>query len=142
MTREPRVGCPRLYVSEVDGYPIGREGHHRPRFPAPMLSVSVLDSHYGREEVARWLEEDYPRGPRQTKADVRQAMRDRAAGFAAILNAGRPTPATDPDACLWRGSGTLRGGTHSGYVGGCKCPACREGHARYKRELRSLRRLR
>ena len=79
---------PRFYVSEIDGYPI-HVGDYRLR-DAPMLEVSVLDRCDSYRQVWALREEDVIRhraGNYSTKRERREAMRNRAAGEAAILNA-------------------------------------------------------
>ena len=82
---------PRFIVAELEGYPIGRGlriGN------GPLLSCSVRDTGlYGWPEVARFNEEDAKR-PKDRKSRRRDAIRNRAAGLAAILNAEH----ADPDA--------------------------------------------
>lgn len=81
---------PRFVVAEVEGFPMTG---HVPRQARPMLSCSVLDRAYCYLEVARFNEEDvralgHRRGARQPRQRERQeAIRNRAAGLAAILNA-------------------------------------------------------
>jgi hypothetical protein len=82
---------PRFIVSEIDGYPIG--GHYGRR-PQMMLSVSVLDRGWGYAEVARWNEEDEiakRAGNYRSKRERREAMRNRAHGLAAMLEAQHAT---------------------------------------------------
>lgn len=75
----------RYLVAEVEGWPIRAEGVRRASW-SPMLSVSVLDSAYCYREVARWNQENERPG---TVTEKRERMRNRAAGFAAMLEGQR-----------------------------------------------------
>jgi len=76
---------PRFIVSEIDGYPIMARSWQYDH--APMLSVSVLDRCYCYREVARFNEEDVRAGDYRTKHERREALRRRAHGLAASLEA-------------------------------------------------------
>lgn len=83
VTRANRVGRPRYYVSEIEGFPIGPVLYRQSQ---PLLSCSVLDSYYNCHEVARFNEENV-RPRTLSKRSKQRAVRARAAGLAAILNA-------------------------------------------------------
>lgn len=84
-------GEPRFVVSEIDGFTItGRERQWVASHAKPMLSVSVLDRAYNFEEVGRFNQEDV-RPYNMTAEAKREALRNRAAGLAAILNAQHET---------------------------------------------------
>jgi len=81
---------PRFTVSEIEGFPV--RGRPLFRQSKPMLSCSVRDTGlYGSPEVARFNEEDVRIG-RNRQRERREAIRNRAAGLAAILNAEHAEP--------------------------------------------------
>lgn len=153
LTGAPRMGrrrADRFIVAEVEGYSIGGPDQWTPR-----LSVQVLDTAYCYGIVAEWNEE----GMRWTgtQEERQAAMRARARGFAAILNA-RESKRLDSDSRAairsaidatkrerLREAGTLhyangiagfREHGANGYRKGCKCETCRDGEAKRKRDRR------
>lgn len=84
VTRRLRVGRPRYYVTELKGWPIGPTRISRDS--EGLLSCSVLDTYYNNVEVARFNEENV-RPRTLSKRSKQRAIRARAAGCAAILNA-------------------------------------------------------
>lgn len=140
----------RFVVTEIEGYEIGGPSQWTPR-----LSVQVLDSAYGYGIVAEWNEERMRWTG--TQAERQDAIRTRARGLAAILNA-RETQRLDRatrsdlraaiDATKrerLRQAGTMYVSTGivgfrehgpNGYRKGCKCETCRAGEAKRKRDRR------
>lgn len=141
----------RFVVTEVEGIEIGGKRNQ------PMLSVQVLDSAYCYGIVAEIREESLSRARWSSAAERRDALRRRARGLAATLNAketGRLTAesraalkaaisATKRERLIRAGAiytGPTPNGFRehgaNGYRKGCKCDVCREGEAARKRAVR------
>lgn len=142
----------RFVVTEVEGYSIGGPDQWTPR-----LSVQVLDSAYCFGIVAEWNEEAMRWVGTQT--DRQAAMRARARGLAAILNARETRTLNSESRAAIRQAidatkrerlkqaGTLyvvppipgfREHGANGYRRGCRCETCRDGEAARRREWRRL----
>jgi hypothetical protein len=78
---------PRFIVTEIEGYPIRLNGADYRSRGRCVLSCAVLDTAYNYEQVATFNEEHVVLNQHNRGVDRREAIRNRAHGLAAILEA-------------------------------------------------------